>query len=172
MAWKANRELSEAVVIEHISDIKRYYKIRLREHTLNVKIDDADHRIACIRETNARCSASVGNSVMRAVRSIVVVELARIAEKKNSDMTVTLARNLSKAILGRSIDDRMLITHFGTEGRTASNKTSSSVSDFAEEVELLTSYIKDIKDKMLRRRTPLREQNMIKVRALMDKMGP
>jgi hypothetical protein len=46
-----------------------------------------------------------------------------IIETEGADITPTLAGHLIKAWLGRGVSNRYLLAHFGTSGRTASEKS-------------------------------------------------
>jgi|TARA_R100000935_G_scaffold58859_1_gene98687 hypothetical protein len=171
MTWRPDEELQKHYVDRHINEVKRYYATRLSQFQGLVRVSDHEDRKTKMRSANARCNACVANSVMRAVRDNVVLELARAAEIKVADMTLTLARHLVEEILERSVDDRLLLDVFATKGRTAGTKTKNTVGDFDSEISILKVSIANMRSEMLLRRTPLRLENSNEIKSLAESRG-
>jgi hypothetical protein len=67
-------------------------------------------------------------------QAVCLYWIFEIIEIENADITPTLANNIIKAWMGRSVSRKVLLECFATAGRTASNKSSDAdrVNELAE----------------------------------------
>lgn len=114
------------------------------------------------RKMTSALGGKIGNDSMRMLRKIAIYELKAITTARGADMTPTLARNILREMLGRSVDDDVLIANFATEGRTAANKTTWKVDDFDHEISAMQNHILWTKFDMRKGREPIREHYKIK----------
>ena len=80
--------------------------------------------------------------------AIVINNLHEIAAKENLDLTPTMASQIINAWLGRGITRELLNAHFGTPGRTASEKSEDFVRAERIALEYRDGVIQEIAQRM------------------------
>jgi len=65
------------------------------------------------------------------------------------DITPTLANHFSESIIWRGLDARFLNKHFGTPGRTAANKTKTTLDDMSDFINVTQVMYAKIHDRMI-----------------------
>jgi len=65
------------------------------------------------------------------------------------DITPTLANHFSESILGRGLDSKFLNKNFGTPGRTAANKTKTTLDEMSDFINITQVMYAKIHDRMI-----------------------
>lgn len=76
---------------------------------------------ALTSSARAMKAQAAGVATKRLKAGILLDHLSVMADQ--FDLTITVALKISKCLIGRGINDRRIIEHFSTSGRTAANKS-------------------------------------------------
>jgi hypothetical protein len=157
--WIIDYKFSDEQLSEHLKYCRPLY-LKWAKARRDIWLKPNTETIDKYEESRKMTSAlggRVGNNAMQMLREISIRELHAITAIRDADMTPTLARNILREVLGRSVDDDILIANFATEGRTAANKTTWKVDDFETEIETLMEHILALKVTMKKDRDRIRE---------------
>lgn len=159
MLWEVDHDFAEALLDEHLKFCHPHYEnwARDRRELMLKPGMDITEKYEDLRRMTSALGGRIGNDAMRMLREILVHELKSITRTRQADMTPTLARNILRTVSRRSVDDNLLFQNFGTPGRTASQKTTWTVSDFEEEIPVLEGHLYSMRGLIKTSRDPIRE---------------
>lgn len=126
-----------------------------RGHLVLGELSD-DNMRAQIQTVSARLGARCGASVKRAKRQLLQLAL-QTAQHQGLDITPWIANRCAERLLHRGISMRWANEHFGTPGRTAKDKSSTSPADLEQLESLVRRDLAELMQQILRIKAAHRE---------------
>ena len=117
----------DQIVEAYRADVVAAYRDAAEFRRLKAITDDDD----AIFRGFQRMAALIGAATKRAKRAAVLDQLLQ-AKARGLDITPTVAAHAFERILGRGVSNRVLLKSFGTEGRTASEKSRVGEAQLAD----------------------------------------